>query len=145
MVKYDFYKVKWLFLQLIIKTSSHVAQYVQISSTFLSQKWIRSLCLCCGIYQSQREMVSCCVQLVGAVNWVRLITDCVDSSSSPVPRWMKSMPFHSSYLRHALTFSWRFITAFTKSSLLHSQKFHYCIHKCLLLGTDLPLTPQFFT
>ena len=59
---------------MVLKTSSHVARYVQISSTCLSQKWIRSLCLCCGTYWSQRETISCCVQLVGAINWVCLIT-----------------------------------------------------------------------
>jgi len=50
----------------------------------------------------------------------------------------------------------RFITTFTKnSSLVHKRfnksfitaftKIHYCAQKCLLLDTDLHLTPQFFT
>ena len=55
MVKYDLYKVKLLLLWSVVETSSHAALYVQVSSAYLSPKWIGSLCLCCVVYLSQQD------------------------------------------------------------------------------------------
>jgi len=52
---YDLYKVKLLLLRLVVETCSHAALYVQVSSAYLSPKWIGSLCLCCVVYSSQQD------------------------------------------------------------------------------------------
>ena len=38
----DMYKVKLLLLRLVVKTSSHVAPYIQVSSVYLNPEWIGS-------------------------------------------------------------------------------------------------------
>jgi len=52
-------------LRLLVEKSSKVAPYVQVFGGYLTPKWIRSVCLCCVMWQCHQDIaVFCFVHII---------------------------------------------------------------------------------